>query len=59
MINLVIIPPCEQHLVWFSSKNNNLCPINCKCDQFNNNNILLHNDHKDDDIQMINVFIKN
>ncbi len=29
---LVFILPCEQHLVWFSSKQNNLCPISYKCD---------------------------
>jgi hypothetical protein len=33
-IILVFILPYEQHLVWFSSKKNNLCPISCKCDQF-------------------------
>jgi hypothetical protein len=34
---LVFIFPCKQHLVWFSSKHNNLCPFSCKCDQFSCN----------------------
>jgi len=34
---LVFTFPCEQHLVWVSSKKNNLCPIRCKFDQFNRN----------------------
>ncbi len=37
MTILMFILTCEQHLVWFSSKKNNLCPINCKCDQFSCN----------------------
>jgi hypothetical protein len=35
VIILIFMLPCEQHLIWFSSKKNNLCPISCKCDQFN------------------------
>jgi hypothetical protein len=34
---LVFILPCEQHLVWFSSKKNNLFPISYKCEQFSYN----------------------
>ncbi len=27
-------PSIEQHIIWFSFKKKNLCPIHCKCDQF-------------------------
>jgi hypothetical protein len=33
VIILVVILPYEQHLIWFSSKKNNLCPISYKRDQ--------------------------
>ncbi len=31
---VVFVLPCEQHFVWVLYKNNNSCPISCKCDQF-------------------------
>jgi hypothetical protein len=35
MIIMVFVLPCEQHLIYYSSKKNNLCSIRHKCDQFN------------------------
>ncbi len=32
-----VYPSMWQHLVWFSSKKNNLCPNSCKSDQFSCN----------------------
>ncbi len=37
MTILIFILPCEQHLIWFSFEENNLCPISCKLDQFSCN----------------------
>jgi hypothetical protein len=34
LIIFIFMLPCEQHLIWFSSKKN-LCPISYKCDQCN------------------------